>query len=381
MVIKLKNKRLLKYFLGSIGDILIALFLTYATLFLSKKFMDYLYREYENGIIAYLWELWRNVKYKILKDPNTIIIGLLIFLMFYLLVTYRKAKSFVSIINETELMANGDLDRIIHVNSNSNINSLAENINNISKQFKNLTIQERNAQKTKNDLITNVSHDLRTPLTSIMGYLEIIDTDKYKDEVELRYYTNIAYEKSKSLNLLINDLFELTKMQNNTINIEKTDINLVELLGQVVAYFEYQFKSADMRSRTNFSNDKLIINADGGKLVRAFENLLSNAIKYGQDGYYVDVVTKREGKMAVVQVVNYGQSIPAVHLPYIFDRMYRTDQSRNSKIAGSGLGLAITKNIIELHEGTIAAYSDDEKTIFEVRLPLKPSIITPYLKE
>ena len=291
--------------------------------------------------------------------------------MFYLLITYRKTKSLVAIIDETEIMANGDLDRLIEVKSKGDIKNLAENINNISKQLKEITVEERRAQQTKSDLITNVSHDLRTPLTSIMGYLEIIDTDQYKDEVALRYYVNIAYEKSKSLNLLINDLFELTKMQNNTIKLDKVDINLVELLGQVVAYFEYQFNSAKMQSRVKFSDDKLIVNADTGKLVRAFENLLSNAIKYGQDGYYVDVVTKLEGNMAVIQIINYGKSIPSIDLPYIFDRLYRVEKSRNSKIGGSGLGLAITKNIIELHQGMISAYSDNDRTIFEVRLPIK----------
>ncbi|AKA69395.1 integral membrane sensor signal transduction histidine kinase [Clostridium scatologenes] len=273
--------------------------------------------------------------------------------------------------DETEIMASGDLDRIIKVDSKGDIKNLMKNINDIAEQLKDVTVEERRAQQTKTDLITNVSHDLRTPLTSIIGYLEIIDNDKYKDEVELRYYVNIAYEKAKGLNLLINDLFELTKMQNNTISLDKEDINLVQLLGQVVAYFEYQFKNADMKSRVNFSDDKLIVNADARKLVRAIENLLSNAIKYGQDGFYVDITTKIEENMAVVQVINYGQSISSIDLPHVFDRFYRVEKSRNSEIGGSGLGLAITKNIIELHQGIISVYSDNERTIFEFKLPVK----------
>ena len=302
---------------------------------------------------------------------GSIIVALGLFTIFYLLIkTYRRNKSLENIINETEIMANGDLDRLINVEEEGDIKRLADNINSISKQLKDRTIEERKAQQTKTDLITNVSHDLRTPLTSIMGYLEIIDSDKYEDEVRLRYYANIAYEKSKSLNLLINDLFELTKMQNNTVNLDKKKINLVELLGQVVAYFECQFKNSDMESRVDFSEDKLIVKADAEKLVRAFENLLSNAIKYGKEGRYIDVITKLEDNMAVIQVINYGKFISSVDLPHIFDRFYRVEKSRNSDIGGSGLGLAITKNIIELHEGTIEAYSDNSKTIFEVRLPV-----------
>ena len=119
-----------------------------------------------------------------------------------------------------------------------------------------------------------------------------------------------------------------------------------------------------------YRQEKLIINADGEKLVRAFENLLSNAIKYGSDGYFVDIITKREEDRAVVQIINYGDPIPSIDLPHIFDRFYRVEKSRNSNIGGSGLGLAITKNIIELHSGSIFAYSDTEKTIFEIKLPI-----------
>lgn len=369
----MKNNKLYKYYFKSLVDILIALVLSYTTVIISKKILGYLVA-YTTTIFYWgrdFWKLCDKVNRTIFLGSMDIIVGAVLFLVFYLIVTYKKNKSLMSIIDETEMMANGDLDRVIKVESKGNIKNLAENINNISKKLRDRTITERNAQKTKNDLITNVAHDLRTPLTSVIGYLELIDTDKYKDEIELRYYINIAYEKSKGLNLLINDLFELTKMQNKTINLDKADINLVELLGQVVAYFEYQFKDANVESRINFLNDKLIVNADGEKLVRVFENLLSNAIKYGKDGHYVDTVIKLEGKVAVVQIINYGEVIPEVHLPYIFDRFYRVEKSRNSNISGSGLGLAIAKNIIELHKGRIEAYSNENKTIFEVRLPVK----------
>lgn len=367
----MKNNKIYRVILSSVADIIISLILTVLTFFILKIILNYLYKNTEYEFVWYIWAFWRFIKYEFLDGFIAIIIGVSIFIIFYLLITYKKTKSLVDIIEQTEIIAKGDLDKSIEVNFKGDMKVLAENINSISTKLKNRTIEERIAQKTKNDLITNVSHDLRTPLTSIMGYLEIIDSDKYGDELRLRYYANIAYEKSKSLNLLINDLFELTKMQNNTIKLDKSDINLVELLGQAVAYFEWQFKNSNMESRVDFSNDKLIVNADGEKLVRAFENLLTNAIKYGHDGHYVDIVTMAEKEMAIIQIINYGQSIPSVELPYIFDRFYRIEKSRNSNIGGSGLGLSITKNIIELHNGTISAYSDDYKTIFEVRLPTK----------
>ncbi|AWI04490.1 sensor histidine kinase [Clostridium drakei] len=367
----MKNKRFYRYWLSSLVDVVIAVLLTYVTLIISNKILVYLYRYTKIQLINYFFKFWNIIKYEMFGYNIYIIVEISLFMLFYMLVIYKKTKSLAAIMDETEIMASGDLDRIIKVDSKGDIKNLMKNINDIAEQLKDVTVEERRAQQTKTDLITNVSHDLRTPLTSIIGYLEIIDNDKYKDEVELRYYVNIAYEKAKGLNLLINDLFELTKMQNNTISLDKVDINLVQLLGQVVAYFEYQFKNANMESRVNFSDDKLIVNADARKLVRAIENLLSNAIKYGQEGFYVDITTKIEENMAVVQVINYGQSISSIELPHVFDRFYRVEKSRNSEIGGSGLGLAITKNIIELHQGIISAYSDNERTIFEFKLPVK----------
>lgn len=370
MATKLRNKRLNSYLFRQILDISAASVLAYITGAIGSIILNIFLRGVSGRAYEYIFDL----RYMRFGGNTNLIVAVILFIMFYLSIVYKKSKSLVAIIDETEIIAGGDLNRIINIESKGDIKTLADNINNISEKLKDVAIEERKAQQTKNDLITNVSHDLRTPLTSIMGYLEIIENDKYRDEIALRYYANIAYEKSKSLNLLINDLFELTKMQNSTMNLNKIDINLVELLGQIVAHFEYQFKSEGMKSRIDFSEDKIIVNADGEKLVRAFENLLFNAIKYGKDGFYVDVITKIEDSMAVIQIINYGEAIPAIDLPFIFDRFYRVEKSRNSNIGGSGLGLAITKNIIELHNGNIKASSDELRTIFEVRLPYNKTI-------
>ncbi len=366
----MKNKRVLKFWLKSIGDLLISALLTYLVAIAAREVIILLYRYTNIRVINVMLDFWYILKYENIGQYIYLVVIITLFLAINYAITYNKNKSIVTIIEDTEIMAKGNLEKLIEVNAEGDMKNLANNINNISAQLKDIMLEERRAQKTKNDLITNVSHDLRTPLTSIIGYLELIDSDKYKDEVELRYYINIAYEKSKDLSLLINDLFELTKMQNSTITLEKSQINLVDLLGQLVAYFKYEFEKANMESRIDFSDDRLIVYGDARKLVRAFENLLSNSIKYGKDGHYIDVITRIENSMAVVQIVNYGEEIPSIDLPYIFDRFYRVEKSRNREIGGSGLGLAITKNIIELHNGSISASSNDNKTIFEVRLPL-----------
>ena len=299
-----------------------------------------------------------------------VIIGLFLTMVIYLMITLKTSKNIASLMQSVKIMANGNLDQRINVDSNDDVGDMARNINHIIEQLENKTIEERKAQQTKTDLITNVSHDLRTPLTSIIGYLNLIEEDKYKDEVQLRYYTNIAYEKSKDLNILINDLFELTKLQNNSLPLNKIDINLVELVSQVISHLDYQLNQSKMEIRTNFSEDKLIVNADPDKLVRVLENLINNAMKYGSDGKYIDIVTTKEGNRAVVKIINYGEPIPQSDIPFIFDRFYRVEKSRNRNDGGSGLGLAITKNLIEAHGGRILVKSDNNKTLFKVILLL-----------
>lgn len=367
----MKNKRVLKHILEPIVTLIISLVISGSILLLLKEIVNYFYIKGQSLIIYELVNTWYNFKFGLIGNYIYIIVLSPMIMVIYILLSYRKGKNFVEVIESAEEMAKGNLEKVIEVNDIGDIGKLANNINEIVIKLKKITIEEKRAQQTKTDLITNVSHDLRTPLTSILGYLGLIEDDKYRNEVELRYYITIAYEKAKSLKLLINDLFELTKLQNSSIRLEKMEIDLVELLGQIVYHFQYEFNNVSMESRVNFSEDKLIIEGDARQIVRAFENLITNAIKYGSEGKYIDLVTKAENNMAVIQVINYGDEISPLDLPYIFERFYRVEKSRNRDSGGSGLGLAITKNIIELHQGDIKAYSDSGKTVFEVKIPLK----------
>lgn len=364
------NLPILRYMFMPIIYLIFSCSLAAGLLYILYNKADALYRTSKYDFITYSVDYFMYLKSLLNGDLIYVIIFTIISLCIYTIISYKKSKNIISLIENVEEMANGNLNNVIDLNDAGNIKKLANNINNIVAQLRNITIEERKAQQTKTDLITNVSHDLRTPLTSIIGYLSIIEDDKYKDEVQLRYYTSIAYEKAKTLNLLINDLFDLTKMQNNTMTLNTIQIDLVELFGQIASQSEYIFKNENVECRTKFSEDKLIIQADAIKLVRAFENLITNAIKYGKEGKYIDIVTKKEDNMAIVKIVNYGEPIPTIDLPHIFDRFYRVEKSRNRNDGGSGLGLAITKNIIELHEGHISVSSDYDCTIFEVQLKL-----------
>ena len=365
----MKNKLVYKIIIQLIGTIILSIFLSYITLRILKSVGNDLYIE-GNGFAILTVVLVNYIQSLIGRDIFYVIVGLATFSIYFTLLSYKKVKTFVDIFETVEDMANGNLDRKIDIKSKNLMGQLANNMNQIVFKLNKSIEEERRAEQTKNDLITNVSHDLRTPLTSIIGYLGLIDDDKYRDEVQMRHYVNIAYEKAKGLNVLINDLFELTKMRNRGVKLDKSIVNLGELLGQLVAQFELQFRSSKMEGRLYLTDEKLMVDVDPIKLVRAFENLITNAINYGKEGKYIDVVATREEDTAVIKFINYGEPIPVVDLHHIFERFYRVEKSRSLQSGGSGLGLSITKHIIELHNGTISVDSNYEKTIFEVRLPI-----------
>ena len=368
----MKNKRALYYAILPIAYFILSLTCVSITFVVLEIILDIYYRynsQYGGTLIdAIKFFMLFKAQSGLDRNLNYVIIAICTLIVYYLFMR-KTYVGLAKIVNATNQMAAGDLDKVIEIDCKGDTKKLGDNINIISSLLKDVTIQERKAQQTKADLITNVSHDLRTPLTSIKGYLGLINGDNYRDEVQLRYYVDIAYEKSKELEVLINDLFELTKVQNNSITLDKIDIDLVELLNQIIFQFGYQFESEKIKERSFFSEDKLIISADPNKLVRAFQNLINNGIKYGT-GEFLDIYAYKKNDYAVVDVISYGNPIPAVELPYIFDKFYRVDKSRNKNDGGSGLGLAITKSIVSLHGGIITAQSDGEKTIFKVMLPL-----------
>lgn len=365
----MKDKLVYKIIIQLIGTVILSIFLTYITLIVLRSVGNDLYND-GNSFAILTVVLVNYIQRYIGRYIFYIILVFIIFSIYFTLLSHKKVKTFADIFNTVEDMANGNLDRTIDIKSKNLMGQLANNMNQIVFKLNKSIEEERRAEQTKNDLITNVSHDLRTPLTSIIGYLGLIDDDKYKDEVQMRHYVNIAYEKAKGLNVLINDLFELTKMRNKGVKLDKSTVNLGELLGQLVAQFELQLKNSKMESRLYLSNEKVMVDVDPIKLVRAFENLITNAIHYGKEGKYIDIVTIKEENTVVIQFINYGEPIPVVDLDHIFERFYRVEKSRSLQSGGSGLGLSITKHIIELHNGTISVDSNYERTVFEVRIPL-----------
>lgn len=260
-------------------------------------------------------------------------------------------------------ISKGNLDYKVAEMGNDELRILAENINKMSGELKRKIEDEKRAEQTKNELITNVSHDLKTPLTTIIGYLTLVKDKTYDNEKVMDDYIEKAYSKSLKLKKLIEDLFEYTKISNGVIKVHKSDVNLVELMEQLLGEMSVIAKQNNLSIESDYSHPEIIVNIDSDLIARTFENILSNAIKYSYkelNGKILVKVVKDDSKATIV-VENQGDTIPTEILPLIFERFYRVDKSRSSKIVGSGLGLAISKSIIELHGGTIYAESEANK--------------------
>lgn len=226
---------------------------------------------------------------------------------------------------------------------------------------------ERNAERQKNELITNVAHDLRTPLTTIVGYLELIKDDSALSKEDVHKYSGIAYEKSIRLQEMMDNLFEFTKLDNADIKLNKSMINLSGLIMQMTDEFYPSFKDCNITPIVDLPEENIYVQGDGQLLARVFDNLISNALKYGYHNTDLKIEVSGDEKYATVKVINHGDTIASEDIPLLFNKFYRTDSSRNSKTGGTGLGLAITKNIVDLHHGDISVTSDDQITTFIVK--------------
>lgn len=302
--------------------------------------------------------------------PLMIIVGILGFVLFFFLFTRRLMLVLDEITAGIQEVAKGELSHRIEVNTSDEFGVVAASINQMAEQLQLSLQEERSAVAAKNDLITGISHDLRTPLTSILGFLEYIEKDRYQDEIEMRYYVSIAYEKSLTLRKLIDDLFEYTRVSGGSLPLSLTSLNLNPFLMQLAEEFAPMLEEAGMTYKIIGGQEPLWIQAAPGELVRAYENLFSNAIRYGAQGKVMEIALSLEGDEAVVRISNYGEPIPAQDLPHLFDRFYRVDKSRSRDTGGTGLGLAIAKSMIELHQGSIAAYSEQGRTDFVTRFPV-----------
>ncbi|PFO09628.1 two-component sensor histidine kinase [Bacillus sp. AFS076308] len=281
------------------------------------------------------------------------LLGLVTFIICFYLITKRKMKEIEEIALGLMEIAKGNLNYRIREKSKDELGSLATNINYMAFELNEMIERQRQTEKLKDELITNVSHDLRTPLTSIMGYLRLVKDHQYKSQTQLDEYVDIAYGKSEQLKKLIEDLFDFTRLNYEGVQLKKEKVSLNQMIRQLMDELDPIANDNNVKFSNDLPKEQIMMKIDPNQMVRALENVLTNAIKYSTPPGNIYVKMIKNKQSVQISVSNPCETLTKEEVTRLFDRFYRVDTSRSSNKSGAGLGLAITKSIIELHRGTI----------------------------
>lgn len=296
------------------------------------------------------------------------LIGIAVFSISFLVLQEHSIQYIGELSDAMGEISQGNLNIQLEIKGDDEFSQMASNLNRMAEDIRRLMERERESERTKNELITNVAHDLRTPLTSVIGYLELLKNDTVLPAEKKQEYVRVTYNKAKHLEHLIEDLFGFTKLNYGKVTMNVSQVDILQLLTQLLDEFYPNFTENDMHYEIHSNVRSIPLNGDGNLLARLFENLIGNAIKYGREGKVVNVSAILKESVVVISIINYGYVIPENEIQHIFDKFYRLDQARSSSTGGTGLGLAIAKNIVEMHGGSIEARSNLDGTVFEVRL-------------
>jgi len=297
------------------------------------------------------------------------LVGDVIVVYWRLIRRYRQMQ-LRHVIEELHYIAGGHFDHRIPFVVKTDLQKVIDSINALVDSTVASMEEERQIEQSKDDLITNVSHDIRTPLTSIIGYLGLLKNSELNEDQTK--YIQIAYDKALQMKALAEDLFEYTTLRSSTNNkLVLAPLHVNSMLEQVAAGFELEAEKKNIAFNVVTRPRDLVIDADAKMIVRMLNNLISNALKYGRGATEINLIANKvNNEFVELRVENNGEQIPKKSLQKIFDRFYRVESSRNLKTGGTGLGLAITKSIVDLHGGNIKCQSTSELTSFIIQLPL-----------
>ena len=269
---------------------------------------------------------------------------------------------------------NRGIDALIEENTgdivlSSELTVTEKKINHIKHTLEQRKLATELAEQRKNDLVVYLAHDLKTPLTSVIGYLTLLRDENQISEELREKYLSISLEKAEHLEDLINEFFEITRFNLSNITLEYSMVNLTRMLEQLTYEFKPMFLEKNLKCELEIVPDTMI-KCDVNKMQRVFDNLLRNAVNYSFADSTIRIVsTQNEGNLNI-KFTNFGNTIPQEKLERIFEQFYRLDTARSSRSGGAGLGLAIAKEIVELHGGSITAKSENDIIEFEVTIPL-----------
>ena len=366
-----KNKLLKKTFINFVIKILVLSICMPFGILLLVALIDRLSFQWLYDISPEVYNNFSEFFYSITDLRTSIIPILIIWVIGTLVLLYRLLKKTFGYIDEvgkaTEDLVNKDVE---YIELPDELEEIQKRMNHLKRESeKNEKLAKENEEK-KDELIVYLAHDIKTPLTSMIGYLSILNEIDDMPKKKQKNYISIALDKSYRLEDLINELFDVARFNSEKIVLEKEELNLNLMLEQIIDDFYPTLREVNKSIKLNY-DEPISINGDSDKLSRVFNNLIKNAISYSKEESEIVINLKKDNNNAIVEVINKGKQISKEKLSKIFEKFYRLDSARTSRTGGSGLGLAIAKDIVELHNGTIIAESNEEETTFRVTLPLK----------
>lgn len=295
------------------------------------------------------------------------------------------------ILEYIEYMAEGHYDSRIPIDESGRYYHVAININQLMDSMENALEQQYQSERSKDELMTNIGHDLRTPLTSIVGYLRLLENRDFTDEKQAYQYIQTAYRKAMMMQTLVNDLFEYTKSIQMKDQLNRVQLPLDDYLSQVAADYQIQAERKGIELYIDVQPQYLTADFDPEKMFRAYSNLITNALKYGTGATKIVLTARiieaddyippieqtinksrqphRYRQWLLLQVRNNGELVSEEELNLIFKRSYRGNQSRADYETGSGLGLSIVRNLVEAHGGITYASIEQDEMVFHIDLP------------
>ena len=315
-------------------------------------------------------ETAKQLYWKLIGDNKIffMIVGYLVLFALFFYIALSKMTSYLDQIDHGIENIISDSTEPIHLITE--LKPIEIRLNEIKATLKRQELEAEESEKKKNDLVLFLAHDLKTPLTSIVAYLSMLDSHQDMPEEEREKYTRIALEKSLRLGELIGEFFDITRYNLQNIEIEPIEINLTLMLEQIADELYGVLQEKQLSCEVEVEED-LMVYGDPDKIARVFDNILKNAIAYCYENTVIRIEAKKKSGNVEIVFTNQGDKIPGAMLQTIFEKFYRVDNSRSSGTGGAGLGLAIAKQIVELHGGLIRAKSDNMKTQFIVDLPGK----------
>lgn len=297
-----------------------------------------------------------------------LVIIIFVFLLFHMLLdTYKRY--FDEVVTGIDKL----MEERAAISLSPELESVEHKLADVKRTLAERADKAKRAEQQKNDLVVYLAHDIKTPLTSVIGYLSLLDETPDMPDEEKAKYIHTAWEKANRLRNLVNEFFEITRSHSEALPLQKTKVDLYYMIAQISDELYPQLNACG-KIIENHVDEDISVYGDSDKLARVFNNILKNAISYSTDNSVIKVSAKELSEWTVIQFENDGE-IPEEKLNVIFDKFCRLSNARLSETGGSGLGLAIAKNIIVLHGGQIKAESSNGRTAFIIEIPLDSSKI------